>query len=209
MKALIVYGGWKGHEPEPVAKVIERTLQAEGVEVEMSQTLDSFLDAGNLKSKDVIIPIWTMGELTKEQWAGASQAVQDGVGIAGCHGGMGDAFRSCLGWQHMVGGQFMAHPGGIIKYRVYITDPFDEITAGIPNFDVESEQYYMLVDPANVVLATTPVEINGATMPVIWKKYWGKGKVFYTALGHVAKELDNQPVLETLKRGILWAARKD
>jgi len=206
MKALIVYGGWAGHEPGPVSQIVKKALEGEGFEVEMSETLDAFLDARNLAGKDVIVPIWTMGKITKEQFKGLDEAIKSGVGLAGCHGGMGDAFRESLGFQYMVGGQFMAHPGGIIRYRVHITDPFDPITRGIANFDIESEQYYMHVDPANVVLATTPVEGNGATMPVMWKRPWGKGRVFYSALGHVAGDFDIPEVLETMKRGILWAA---
>ena len=70
----------------------------------------------------------------------------------------------------------------------------------------------MHVDPNVKVLATTTFSgehaewIDGATMPVVWKKTYGKGRVFYTSLGHVAKDFDVPEALEILKRGIRWAA---
>ena len=206
MKALIVYGGWQGHEPGPVSQIVKKSLEAEGAEVEMSETLEALLDAEKLASKDVIVPIWTMGKITGPQCKGLCGAVKGGVGLAGCHGGMGDAFREACNYQFMVGGQWVAHPGGIIKYRVHIVDHADPVTAGIEHFDMESEQYYMHVDPSNHVLATTAFEHNGCTMPVMWKRAWGAGRVFYTSLGHVAKDFDVPQALETFKRGILWAA---
>jgi len=107
----------------------------------------------------------------------------------------------------MTGGQFVDHPGGMIKYRVHVVDRAHPATVGMENFDYESEQYYMLVNPANRVLATTVVELDGCTMPVVWTKSWGKGRVFYSALGHTAKELKSYPkVVDMTIRGILWAA---
>ncbi len=206
MKALIVHGGWAGHEPDLVSQVLNDTLTGEGLEVELSETLDAFGDAENLASKDVIIPIWTMGKITGDQCKGLCAAIESGVGLAGCHGGMGDAFREACQYQFMVGGQWVAHPGGVIKYRVHIVDHVDGVTAGIDHFDMESEQYYMHVDPSNHVLATTTFEHNGCTMPVMWKRRWGAGRVFYTSLGHVAKDFNVPEALETFKRGILWAA---
>ena len=206
MKALIVFGGWKGHEPGPVSEIFRKTLQAEGFEVEMSETLDAFLNAENLAGKDLIVPLWTMGKITGEQVKGLSAAIQAGVGLAGNHGGMGDAFREACGYQFMVGGQWVAHPGGIIKYRVHIVDHADPITAGINHFDMQSEQYYMHVDPSNHVLATTTFEFNGCTMPVAWKRMHGKGRVFYSSLGHVAKDLDVPQAYAIITRGMLWAA---
>ena len=114
-----------------------------------------------------------------------------------------------LGYQFMVGGQWVAHPGDQHEYKVHIVDHADPITAGIDHFNIVSEQYYMHVDPSNHVLATTTFECNGCTMPVVWKRMWGKGRVFYSSLGHCAKEFTDVPQMMTiLTRGMLWAARR-
>jgi hypothetical protein len=206
MKALIVWGGWEGHEPKQVAEIFERVLKGRGFDVEVADTLDAYLDVEKLKALDLIVPEWTMGEISREQWAGLSEAVKSGVGVAGVHGGMGDSFRQNTDYQFMVGGQWVAHPGGVIDYRVHIVDRADPITAGLDNFDMHSEQYYLHVDPSNHVLATTTFEFNGCTMPVAWKRRWGAGRVFYSSLGHVAKDFDVPEALTIIERGMLWAA---
>lgn len=207
MKALIVYGGWQGHEPEPVARILAGALKDHGVAVELSDSLDALRDQQKLLDLDLIVPEWTMGTIEKEQLSPLLRAVEQGVGLAGLHGGMGDSFRNETDYQFMVGGQWVAHPGGVIDYRVHIVDHADPITAGLDHFDMHSEQYYMHVDPSNHVLATTTFECNGCTMPVAWKRMFGQGRVFYSSLGHVAKDLDVPQALTIMTRGMLWAAR--
>lgn len=207
MKALIVYGGWSGHEPDKIAAILADALRRNGLEAELSDSLDSYLDADRLAGLDLVVQHWTMGQLTKAQWAGLDRAVRGGTGIAGLHGGLGDSFRASPDYQFMVGGQWVAHPGGISDYRVHIVDHADPVTAGLSHFDMHSEQYYMHVDPSNHVLATTTFECNGCTMPAVWKRTWGKGRVFYSSLGHVAADFDAPEVLTIMERGMCWAAR--
>jgi type 1 glutamine amidotransferase len=207
MKALIVYGGWDGHEPKAVAEILANALRQNRFEVELSDTLDALRDGTKLAGLDLIVPEWTCGTILREQLQPLLVAVQDsGVGLAGVHGGMGDAFRVETEYQFMVGGQWVAHPGGIIDYRVHIVDHADPVTAGLKHFAMRSEQYYMHVDPSNHVLATTTFELNGCTMPVAWKRMYGKGRVFYSSLGHVAKDLDVPEALTIITRGMIWAA---
>lgn len=206
-RALIVWGGWDGHEPQPCAEICAKQLRDNDFEVEVSDTLDSYTDAEKLSGLSLIVPIWTMGSIEREQLQGLMSAIESGVGLAGFHGGMGDAFRQETDYQFMCGGQWVAHPGGVIDYRVHIVDHADPITAGLDHFDMHSEQYYMHVDPSNHVLATTTFECNGCTMPVVWKRMWGKGRVFYSALGHVAADFDVPEALTIQTRGMLWAAR--
>ena len=205
-KALIVWGGWDGHEPRQVGEILANALRANGLAVEVSDTLESFADVERLKRLRLIVPIWTMGAIARPQLDGLLAAVSSGVGLAGCHGGMGDAFRNECDYQFMVGGQWVAHPGGIIDYRVHILDQADPVTAGLHHFAMHSEQYYMHVDPSNHVLATTTFECNGCTMPVAWKRMWGQGRVFYSSLGHVAKDFEVPEVMTIMTRGLLWAA---
>jgi len=211
--ALMVWGGWEGHEPKQCVDIIAPVLQEQGYEVEISNTLDSYLDEDKMKSLSLVVPVWTMGTITGEQVGGLVEAVKSSVGIAGWHGGMGDSFRNNTGYQFMVGGQWVEHPGGIIDYEVNIIKPDDPIVAGLSDFKMCSEQYYLHVDPSNEVLATTIVGgetypwIEGCVMPVVWKRMYGEGRVFYMSLGHVAKDFEVPEVLEIIKRGMLWAAK--
>lgn len=214
-RALIIQGGWEGHEPALVAERFRNVLKREGFDVEVSDTLDSFLDGEKLKALDLIVPIWTMGQITKKQVDPVLEAVASGVGIAGCHGGMCDSFRDSIDWQFMTGGQWVAHPGGDgVGYRVDIHKESGSLLDGIEDFMVSSEQYYMHVDPAVNVLATTDFPVvdgyhvpNGkVAMPVVWTKYWGLGRVFYTSLGHHNDIFDIEPAFQIMKRGLLWAA---
>lgn len=218
-KALIVWGGWDGHEPEQVAEIFRRELTKKCFEVEVSDTLDAFTDGDKLKQLALIVPVWTMGTITGEQLTPVLEAVKSGVGIAGCHGGMCDSFRVDTEYQFMTGGQWVAHPGNDgVDYTVRITDPSHFITAGSPaEFAVKSEQYYMHVDPANKTLAVTHFPVadgphvqNGVfDMPVIWTKYYGQGRVAYNALGHHADIVAQKEVLPLMTRGLLWAAQAE
>lgn len=218
-KALIVWGGWDGHQPEQVAKVFEKSLKSKGFEVEVSNTLDAFRDEAKLKGLDLIIPIWTMGQINGEQERPLLNAVESGVGLAGCHGGMCDAFRQNTEYQFMTGGNWVAHPGGILEYAVHIDGEPHFVTQGIKDFKITSEQYYLHVDPAVKVHATTtfpspgadgPHSPNGTVkMPVVWTKMWGKGRVFYNSLGHVAADFDVPEALDLCVRGFLWAAHAE
>ncbi len=212
-KALFVWGGWEGHEPKQCVDIFAPWLKEQGFDVEISNTLDSYLDTEKLKSLDLIVQVFTMAAIKPEQEKGLLEAVRSGVGLAGWHGGLADAFRSNTEYQFMVGGQWVAHPGGVIPYRVNIVDHADPITKGLADFDMNSEQYYMHVDPINEVLATTTFSgeyapwIKGVVMPVVWKKMYGRGRVFYTSLGHVAKDFEVPEARKIVERGLLWAAR--
>lgn len=215
-KALITWGGWDGHEPDKVASIFRDVLEAEGMSVTVTDSLTAFDDAEGLRGYDLIVPVWTMSELSKEAAVNVSEAVSRGTGLAGCHGGMCDAFRSNVLWQFMTGANWVAHPGGDgVNYTVHITDPKHELVSGIGEFQVSSEQYYLHVDPANHVLATTRFPTvtwyhspNGAVdMPVAWTRRWGLGRVYYNALGHKADVIADGPAHEMLRRGLLWAAR--
>jgi type 1 glutamine amidotransferase len=211
--ALVVWGGWEGHEPKQCVDIFAPFLREQGYDVEVSHTLDSYLDRDRMMALDLVVPVWTMGTITREQEAGLLEAVQSGVGVAGWHGGMGDSFRNNTEYQFMVGGQWVAHPGGVIDYGVTITKPEDPIVAGLADFHMHSEQYYMHVDPSNEVLATTTFSgehapwIAGCVMPVVWKRMWGQGRVFYTSLGHVAGDFDVPEARTIVERGLLWASR--
>ncbi len=212
-KALFVVGGWPGHTPFESANIFAELLRQESYEVEISDTLDRYLDGDNLRTFDLIVPTWTMDKINKEQLAGLMGAIESGVGVGGWHGTMADSFRESTDYQFMVGGQWVAHPGNIIDYRVNITDHEHPITAGLDDFDMHSEQYYMHVDPSNQVLATTTFDdrylpwIKGTVMPVTWTRVWGGGRVFYSSLGHVSTDFDVPQAREMVRRGLLWASR--
>ena len=211
---LIVWGGWEGHEPKQCVDVFVPWLKEQDFDVEISDTLDAYSDADNLNSKDLIIQSVTMSpeEGESQRIENLIRAVMGGVGLAGWHGGLCDSFRTNTDFHFMTGGQWVAHPGGVFDYEVNITNHDDPITKGLSDFKMHSEQYYMHIDPQNEVLATTKFNgehaawIDGAVMPVVWKKKFGKGRVFYSSLAHVAKDFEVPEALEIMKRGILWAS---
>jgi uncharacterized protein len=210
--ALIVAGGWEGHEPRQCADLFAGVLRNEGFDVAVEDSLDRFADP-SLKDFDLIVPVYTQSTITKEQEAGLLGAIKAGTGIGGWHGGMADAFRNNTEYQFMVGGQWVAHPGNIIDYTVNIRVHDDPITGGLADFRMHSEQYFLHVDPSNEVLATTTFSgeyaswIAGTVMPVAWKRHYGSGKVFYCSLGHVASDFDVPEARTLVRRGLVWAAR--
>ena len=213
-KVLFVYGGWRGHQPQECMQILKPWLESEGAIVDLRTSLDVYADKQVMEGVDVVIQTWTMGELTGDQERGLTQAVRNGVGLAGWHGGLGDAFRQNTDYQFMVGGQWVAHPGGRVEYDVEIADRRDPVMKGLKRFHMNSEQYYMHVDPSVKVLATTTFHatkgepwIEGVKMPVVWKKQYGKGRVFYSSLCHDAQDFQVAEALEIMKRGIVWAAQ--
>lgn len=214
-KALIFQGGWDGHEPKLVSKRFAGLLEKNSYEVKITDTLDTLLDREYLMGLDLIVPCWTMGDIPRECRENVCAAVANGTGIAGCHGGMCDSFRQDTEWQFMTGGQWVSHPGGDgTDYTVNVCHGSSPIIEGIEDFTVCSEQYYLHVDPAVEVLATTRFPVvnyyhasnKQADMPVVWTKYWGCGRVFYNSLGHHDDVFDKSPTAEIImERGMLWA----
>lgn len=217
--ALIVWGGWDGHQPKEVGEIFAEQLKNKGFAVEVASSLDAFLDVEKLKRLSLIVPVWTMGKISNAQLQPVLEAVKSGVGLAGCHGGMCDSFREATDWQWLTGGQWVAHPGNDgTEYTVRITDPNHFITQGAPSeFKVVSEQYYLHTDPSNKTLAVTqfpvadgPYASNGKfDMPVVWTRMWGEGRVAYNSLGHSAAIVAQAEVLPLMVRGMLWAARAE
>lgn len=212
--ALIVYGGWSGHDPEECAAIYRRWLHEDGYSVRTATETSAFADP-SIHDLSLIVPIFTMSKIEKEEVENLTKAVAGGVGLAGHHGGMSDAFREAVDYQFMVGGQWVAHPGNIIDYTVDVADPLDPVMNGIKSFAYTSEQYYMHVDPSNHVLATTTFTgehapwIDGVVMPVVWKRLHGKGRVFHSTLGHQAKEFEHAEMATIMRRGMNWAAREE
>jgi uncharacterized protein len=215
IKALLVWGGWAGHEPKECVDVFAPILEADGFDVDMHDSMDIYTDEDYMSQLSVVVPCWTMGTIEKEQEQGLLNAIKSGVGLAGWHGGMCDSFRNNTNYQWMTGANWVSHPGGVRDYEVNIVAEKndDPIVAGLGDFKMHSEQYYLHVDPSNEVLVTTTFDgdpapwVNGCVMPVVWKRMWGEGRVFYSSLGHTASDFDVPEAKEIQRRGIHWAAR--
>jgi uncharacterized protein len=211
-QALICWGGWEGHTPERSTEVAREILERNGFAVRVEKGTAAFADPA-LHDVSLIVPMITMSTIEKPEVENLCAAVRAGVGLAGMHGLMCDSFRNETEYQFMTGGQWVSHPGNIIDYSVDVTKPDDPVMQGIQSFAYTSEQYYMHVDPMIEVLATTTFDgthcewIKGATMPVVWKKIYGKGRVFYSALGHTADEFAVPEMKTMFERGMLWASR--
>ena len=210
--ALVVWGGWEGHTPEQSSAIVREILESNNFNVSVEPTTEAFADP-ELTMFDLIVPVLTMTQIEKNELKNLISVVRAGTGLAGFHGTMCDTFRNEPDYQFMTGGQWVAHPGDIIDYDIHITKTDDPIVSGISNFNYRSEQYYMHFDPSVEILATTTFdgkyfeEIDGVVMPVVWKRNFGKGKVFYSALGHVADEFKVTEMRTLFERGAVWASR--
>jgi uncharacterized protein len=211
-KAIIVWGGWKGHEPEECAGVVGDILRADGFDVETTGDLGIF-GSGAIARADLLVPIVTGEKLEKADADALVEAVRGGLGLGGHHGTLATSFKESAPFRYVSGVTWVSHPGNIIDFRVNITRQSDPVVAGIPDFDYRSEQYYLHYDPSVEILATTTFTgeydeaARNVVMPVAFKRHFGKGRVFYSALGHVAAEFENPHMREILRRGLSWAAR--
>lgn len=215
---LYLYGGWPGHSPYNIAEWTRGLVDELGFNLEESQ--DIFTLDRDLSAYDLIILGWnnalTTEDLSDSQEDHLLAAVEAGTGVAAWHGAAA-AFRSSLRYHLMLGGDFLAHPAGEgypQPYTVTITNRDHEVTQGVNDFPVASEQYYMSVDPNNTVLAETTFTgehfawFEGLKSPVAWTRQWGKGRVFYHSIGHAPEDLEGKDVRRFTKQGIAWATRR-
>ncbi|MER7003838.1 ThuA domain-containing protein [Dactylosporangium sp. NPDC000555] len=215
-RALVVRGGWEGHAPVETTELFRPALADAGFDVTIAEDLDVYRDEALLAATDLIVQCWTDGELTDKQSAGLRAAVHAGTGLAGWHGGLVATFANDREYLRMVGGLFLHHPDEFLDHRVRIEPEHagHPIVAGIGDFTVHTEQYWMLTDARNRVLASTVVDPadggqgDGAVgMPVVWTRQWGRGRIFFSAIGHRIEDL-RQPQVHTLTaRGLIWASR--
>lgn len=215
-KALLVSGGWEGHAPRDAAEEMAPDIKALGFEVTLEESLEPYADEEYLCSFDVIIQNWTMGEILPDELRGLSHAVQKGTGLTGWHGGVVDSFRMATDYLQMVGAQFAAHPGDSVPYTVTFAPEHSEhpIITGLNAFDVTTEQYWMLTDSLNTILAQTVIPKTAedpwprpVETPVAWTRQWGKGRIFVNTIGHEVQELRIPEVRAMVLRGISWVAR--
>ena len=227
-RALVVRGGWDGHAPVAATELFLPFLGANGFEVRVEESPEIYADADELKHTDLIVQCVTMSELSKPALTGLIAAVANGTGMAGWHGGIADSFRNSSDYLHLIGGQFATHPGrepelrvdaqedNFLPYRVEFTDlgRCHPITAGLNDFDLETEQYWVLHDDLIDVLATTthPTQPwhpwhRPVTSPVVWTRNWGRGRIVVATPGHSVDVLQNPNVRSIIERGMLWASR--
>lgn len=227
-RALIVRGGWDGHHPVETTELFVPFLEASGFEVRIEESNEIYADAEVMSATDLIVQSVTMSEISKEALAGLRAAVEAGTGMAGWHGGIADSYRASSDYLQLIGGQFATHPGrppeerpgdetdNYLSYTVDMTalGRTHEITAGIADFALSTEQYWVLHDDLIDVLATTthPVQPyhpwhRPITSPVVWTRQWGTGRVFVATPGHSVDVLENPDVRTIVERGMLWASR--
>ncbi len=227
--ALIVRGGWEGHSPKEATELFVPFLEESGYSVRMEEGPAVYADPDAMAPVDLIVQCVTMSQITGDEFRGLESAVRHGTGFAGWHGGIADSYRATSDYLHMVGGQFATHPSkddlepedvgeraNFRDYRVELTEAGREhaITADIGDFDVRSEQYWVLSDEYNDVLATTthPTRPDRpwsrpVTCPAIWTRNWGRGRIFVATPGHDLATLRVPAVRTVIERGMLWASR--
>jgi len=201
--ALVVYGGWEGHNPAGMAAFLAELLRQAGIQATVTNSLD---DLRHIQRDgfQLVVPVWTMEHLEAHLSNALLDAVRAGVGIAALHGVI-DSFRHDAEFHYMLGGQWVTHFEFAVRtYTVALHDGSNPITQGLSDFEVTTEQYYLLVDPANSVLATMPVD--NTRMPVAWTKHYGSGRVFYCSLGHSIETVSHPSAQALIKRGMMWAS---
>ena len=216
-QALVVRGGWEGHSPVEATERFIPFLQEHGFWVEVHDGPEVYADADRLARTDLVLQCYTQGEATDEQVLGLSAAVAAGTGLAGWHGGLVDSFRGSPDYLHLTGGQWAAHPGGFVAHDVdVVPDQAEhELVAGLaPRWSLDTEQYWVLADELNDVLATTTFGVRDdtpwrepVTCPAVWTRQWGRGRVFVSTVGHKLEDLDHPDVRTLTERGLLWASR--
>lgn len=213
-RTLVVWGGLELHQPRQGAEKVADMLSSSGFDVTLTDDYNALV-AGDVAQMALIVPVITGGTMERDRIAPLLDAIRGGTGMAGYHHCMSTTFRDVPQFRYAAACTWVAHPGNIMRYRVRVTAPDDPIMAGMADFDHVSEQYYMHVDPAVEVLAETTFSgehhpwRSDVVMPVTFKTHYGKGRIFYTALGHTADELDLPNLRPVLHRGLLWAAGRD
>jgi hypothetical protein len=228
-RALVVRGGWAGHEPVKATDLFIPYLREQGFVVEVADSPAPYADAALMAATDLVVQCMTMATISAEEVAGLVAAVQAGTGLAGWHGGIADAFRASADYLQLVGAQFAAHaardaPGqrtgdpsdNYVRHRITMTPAGagHPITAGIADFELDTEQYWVLSDDYNDVLATTTTAPRPwgpwqrpVTCPAVWTRQWGDGRVFVATPGHTVEVLEVPFVRTIVERGLLWASR--
>jgi uncharacterized protein len=215
-QALVVRGGWEGHSPVEATERFIPFLEEHGYTVEVHESPEVYADGEKLAATDLVVQCYTQGVATDEQVLGLSAAVAGGTGLAGWHGGVCDSFRGSPDYLHLTGGQWAAHPGGFVQHEVAVVPERrgHRIVEGLDRWELNTEQYWVLTDELNDVLATTTFGVRDdtpwreeLTCPAVWTRQWGKGRVFVSTIGHKLEDLDHPDVRTLTERGLLWASR--
>lgn len=214
--ALVVRGGWVGHQPVEATDSFLPFLRGSGFETIVRDSLDCYADAALMRRADLIVQCWTQGTIEPAQLRGLTAAIEAGTGFAGWHGGIVDSFRDSTDYMHLVGGQFACHPRGFVDYTVEVVPDkaAHPIVAGIPSITVHTEQYWVLTDAYNEVLATTthpslPGDPWAApvTAPAVWTRNWGSGRIAICTVGHKMEDLNLPAIRAIIERSMTWATR--
>ncbi|KQO65000.1 ThuA domain-containing protein [Curtobacterium sp. Leaf261] len=211
-RALVVRGGWDGHAPVEGTDRFLDFLRGSGFDVRVEDSPAVYADASVMADVDLVLQSVTMSSATDEQVAGLRAAVERGTGLVGWHGGIADSFRASAEYLQLIGGQFVAHPDAPVQHSIDMTDLGHEhpITAGLDDFTLDTEQYWVLSDDLNDVLATTTHTARGqwaraVTVPAVWTRAWGAGRIVVVTPGHDVQILDHPSVRSMIERGVLWA----
>jgi uncharacterized protein len=205
IRTLLLTGG-AIHDAKGIGDIVQEMLKkTERFEVtRVHEDLDGLL-AERIAPYDLVVFYWTIGEIKEAQKRGLMNHIAAGKGFVTFHSGA-DSFRGDPDYQAFVGGHFIGHPH-YRPYQVSITPVDSPITKGIEEFMITDEQYILDYSSQMKVLANALHK--GATMPVMWTKDWGKGRIFYSALGHDPKACKQEMFQRTLLRGALWAAGRE
>jgi type 1 glutamine amidotransferase len=225
--ALVVRGGWSGHHPVETTELFIPFLHQHGFSVRIEESPQIYADLDYMPTVDLIVQSMSRSAIETNQFRGLQAAVEAGAGMAGWHGGIVASYPNTAPYLQMIGAQFVAHPGkqpddrtgeqsdSYVPHTVNITALGRQhpITQGIADFDLVTEQYWVLHDDYLDVLATTTQAVRPwdpwhrpVISPVIWTRQWGMGRIFVSTPGHEVEILQDPNVRIITERGLLWAA---
>ena len=229
MKRLLIIAEEKGYRHDAVSHAvatIERLGHDTGVWTTTIRTDTEALtkkkleyNAKNLNDFDAVL-FYSGGELeinAEQKEALLSFVHDDGKGFVGVHSAT-ITFTSWPEYGEMIGGYFDEHPWGTFDAPIVVEDPNfpgmqqwpkafvlkDEIYQ-IKNFSREKVRVLMRLDPHKLDLNNPRVHRKDLDFAVAWAKMYGKGRVFYSTLGHVEQNWDDSRLQKMYSEAIRWA----
>ena len=204
---ILFYRGGGVHDWQGLTPILVDILKKAGdFEVTLTESLDD-LKAGKIAGYDLVLVYSTGVNFTdKEQEKGLCEFVRNGGAYAGIHSAT-DSFKESDAYWELVGGRFAGHGGG--QFKVYVYDREHPITAGLEDFEIQDETYSHTYHKNACMRCLVRMDRGDERQSMGWVQHYGKGRVFYTGLGHGREAWTNPQFQKLVVRGIYWAAGRE
>ena len=202
-KKILIYQGGRYYNEEKTYNHFKNILT--DYIVDCSINLD-LLDGEDFFNYDTTIFLSQEGTLTKIQEEILLNFISSGKGFIGLHGASA-SFKNNSNYFKMLGGRFINH-GSVSKIHIRILDKEHEITQNLDNFDFRDEPYRHDFSMGKNIHILAEAEYNAPDdpnpEPIMWIKKYGKGRVFFCALGHRTIALKDPVFQKIIERAVKW-----